>query len=94
MSIHRGKRFVWAVLIRRKNRLDGKHEHIENDQNCVPRLFRTKREAAQWIEIKHGYLRNRLDLRREPHGWKMPIPISVTVRGDKQESTPARDHPK
>jgi hypothetical protein len=72
---------AWAVLWRTKNALDGERESFL----CSPtlpqrvRLFETRREARAYIAANWSYLRERPDLRAEPHGWRMPIPVRVKV---------------
>ena len=75
------KRLAWAVLIRRQNRLDGYVASFEGTPDHPSRvlLFHTRREARAHIETRYGYLRQRPDLRREPHGWLAPIPIRVSI---------------
>lgn len=68
----------WAIQWRSDSRLDGKVSHIMWD-GVYPYLFRTRREARALIQEKWGYIKRRPDLRREPHGWKMPRPVRVTV---------------
>ena len=71
----------WAVLMRSENRLDGKREYFlgMTDHPCRHALFNTRSEAREFIEKQFGYQRNRPDLRAEPHGWKMPLPVKVRV---------------
>ena len=50
------------------------------------------REVTMWTTIQalldkrrdaeavYGYIREREDLRKEPHGWKMPIAIKMDVK--------------
>jgi hypothetical protein len=70
--------YEWAVLWRSNNRLDGKREWLLRE-DCVPVLFATKAAAKEWIDKQYSYIRNRPDLRAEPHGWRMPIAIKVQV---------------
>jgi hypothetical protein len=42
-------------------------------------LFHTRREARLYIDEKFGYIRRRIDLRVEPHGWRMPRAVRVVV---------------
>lgn len=73
---------LWAALWRSKNQLNSLAEHVIYD-DCLPKLFRTKREATAWIREGYGYIRHRSDLRAEPHGWRIPKPVRVTiVRGE------------
>ena len=70
---------MWGLKWRSVNRLDGKTEYIMfNDR--LPLLFVTRREARAYARQKYGYIRDRLDLRREPCGWRMPRPVKVVVR--------------
>ncbi len=69
---------LWAVLWRSENKLN-KIECILRD-NRVPPIFATRREAQEWINREYGYIKDRPDLRAEPHGWKMPLPVKVTVQ--------------
>jgi len=69
----------WGILWRSENRLDGKREFVTWHE-CKPLLFRTRKEAREWIEQRYGYIRRSPDLQAEPHGWKMPKAVRVTVR--------------
>ncbi len=68
----------WALLWRSHNRLDGHRANIINE-DCLPVLFRTRREARAYAERKFGYIKTSKDLRQEPHGWKFPRPVRVRV---------------
>lgn len=48
-------------------------------EDCMPLMFRFRKEARQWAEKNYGYIKERKDLRVEPHGWKFPKPIKVKV---------------
>jgi hypothetical protein len=73
---------AWAVLWHSRNRLDGDSRHLIWDlRECgAYRLFRTRRECRAYIEESFGYIRERADLRREPHGWFMPQAVLVTIQ--------------
>ena len=73
----------WAVLWHSKSRLDGDRKHLMYE-NRTPALFKTRREARAWIDDRVGYIRGRADLRREPHGWRVPkaVRVTVTIRRD------------
>lgn len=60
------------------NQLDGYQSRIMWDQGS-PLVFRTRAEAREYVARKYGYIRTRPDLRREPHGWRMPRAIRVAV---------------
>ena len=69
---------AWAILDRSESRLDGTREHLLF-LHYSPLLFRTRREARQYINIAYGYIAERPDLRAEPHGRKMPRAVKVSV---------------
>lgn len=69
---------VWALLWRSCNKLDGRREHIVY-KNCLPALFRTREQARRFAAQEYGYIRRRKDLRTEPHGWRIPKPVRVSV---------------
>lgn len=69
----------WGCMWHQKNSLDGERKYLVH-RNCVPVLLRTKKEAQIFIETNYGYIRHRKDLRREPHGWRLPKPVRVTIQ--------------
>lgn len=69
---------VWAVKWASRNRMNGVQEHLTR-KDCVPILFRTKREAIKWIDSNYAYLRARPDLRSEPFGWRRPKAVKVKI---------------
>ena len=81
----------WAIKWRSENRLDGKREYLMGRfharDSIVPgfmrghrtMVFETRAEARAYMRKHWGYIANRQDLRREPHGWKSPIPVKVKV---------------
>jgi hypothetical protein len=70
---------LWGVLWHQRNRLNALMEHLIY-LGGLPVLFNTRREAREWSDKWCGYIRTREDLRREPHGWRMPRPVRVTIR--------------
>jgi hypothetical protein len=60
------------------NRLDGHRAHLVCE-NLVPVLFATRQAARSFADEKFGYIRNRPDLRDEPHGWRIPRAVKVRV---------------
>ena len=68
----------WGCLWHAKNKLNGVTEHLICEKEA-PVLFRTRREARAYIKLRFGYIYRRDDLRREPHGWRMPKAIRVTI---------------
>jgi hypothetical protein len=78
-GFHQSER--WGVCWRSDNQLDGRTRHLIWN-GVGPHLFRTRREALAYIRAHYGYLARHPDLRREPHGWKMPVPVRVIVTLD------------
>jgi len=74
--IHPG--WLWAAEWHSKSHLDGEVRHIMFESG-FPKLFRTRRECRDWIKLTHGYIKERQDLRDEPHGWRMPVAIRVEL---------------
>ena len=70
---------MWGVLWRSKNKLDGEDKHLMFFGSRIPALFHSRQEARDWINDSFGYIRNRPDLKAEPHGWRLPIPIRVRI---------------
>lgn len=69
----------WAVQWYSRNRLDGVTRHWEWDYERGPVLFHTRAAARAFIREKYGYIATRPDLRAEPHGWRVPRAIRVSV---------------
>jgi hypothetical protein len=71
----------WGAEWHSKNSLDGESRHVMYERG-MPVVFGTREEARHWIREKFGYIRHREDLRKEPHGWRLPKPvrIEITVR--------------
>lgn len=68
----------WGVEWHSKDRLDGDRRYIMWD-NCLPLMFPTRQLARDYIVRRYGYIRHRLDLRREPHGWRVPQAVRIKV---------------
>lgn len=49
-------------------------------RECVPVLFRTRRECRAWIRKHYGYIAARKDLRDAPHHWRIPRAVRVKVQ--------------
>jgi len=69
---------LWAALWWQRNSIDGDIEYILRE-NLLPKLFKTRHECKIWIKEKYGYIKNRNDLRRYPHGWRLPQPIKIII---------------
>jgi len=70
---------LWGALWIEKGSLDGDHEHLLYNSSLKPVMFKTRKKARAWIETHFGYIKTRKDLRIFPHGWRMPIPVKITV---------------
>jgi len=68
----------WGALVSSCNKLDGERSWIAM-RDGMPAMFATRFAARLWIIETYGYLRTRPDLQREPHGWRMPQPVRLTV---------------
>ena len=72
------KHKLWGILWREENKLDGENSHLIYSDG-FPILFKTRKETRNYIKLHYGYIQKRIELRSEPHGWKMPIPIKVEI---------------
>lgn len=76
----RYSRPIWVLVWRSENSLDGKCRYIMAAEG----LFDTRAKARKHADENYGYIRERPDLRKEPHGWRMPLPVrailSIEVR--------------
>lgn len=73
---------LWAPKWSQANKLDGPREHLilfTNGGKPLP-LFKTRSACRDWINKHYGYIRDRKDLRQEPHGWRVPQAVRVEVR--------------
>ena len=69
---------AWGVLWRSQCQLDGVTAHLIH-RNLLPAIFKTRKQAVDFTEKEYGYIRQRPDLKSEPHGWRMPKPVRVTI---------------
>lgn len=67
---------LWGLLWASKTKLDGLQQHLIYEE-CYPKFFHTRKESRKYSQEKFGYIKTRKDLREEPHGWKMPIPVKI-----------------
>ena len=68
----------WGALWYSRSKLSGETQYFMWD-GMRPALFRTRREAREWIAQEYGYIAKRPDLRQEPHGWHVPSAVRVVV---------------
>jgi hypothetical protein len=74
---HKG--YAWAVKWRQKGGIDGDRSYLMGSFNIGAMLFQTRSEARQYIKENWSYIRDRKDLRTYPHGWRMPVPVKVSI---------------
>jgi len=80
----------WAIKWRSKNKLDGDCSHLigfpqrfpANKSGYTTMCFETRQLARDYVNRHYSYIKGRKDLKEEPHGWKMPkvVKVSVTVK--------------
>lgn len=78
---------MWAAKSDQTNRLDGRRvtlnlywwKSLKLHHGTPLMLFPTRRECRAWIAEEYGYLRHRPDLQREPHCWRVPRAVKVTM---------------
>ena len=74
---------AWAVEWHSRNLLDGERRKLCWNQEQGPgeyRLFSTRRRCLSYINETYGYIRDTINLRGEPHGWRLPRAMRVEVR--------------
>lgn len=69
---------LWGAMWRSDSKLSGKRRHLIYNHG-FPALFHTRSAARKFINEQYGYIRTRADLRAEPHGWRLPLPVKVTL---------------
>lgn len=69
----------WGILHRKENKLDGKKSWLRCDRTCMPEMFQTREEAREFISVNLKSTYSRPELKIEPHGWKMPIPVKIEI---------------
>lgn len=69
---------LWALEWVDRSPEDYTKHFIYHD--CLPCLFRRRKDAREYAKKEYGYIKHRLDLRRAPHFWRMPRPVKVMVK--------------
>lgn len=69
----------WGLIWQSKNKLDGVNCHPVVDEYHGKPFHFTRRAAMEFREKHYGYLRDRRDLKSEPHGWKMPRVARIKI---------------
>jgi hypothetical protein len=73
----------WAVRWTQTNKLDGHREYFIGDQFGFGAyklaLFETRSQARAYIKDRYSYIATRPDLRAEPHCWRVPKAVCVSV---------------
>lgn len=77
----------WAAVSYEHNTLDGdrvrprlfwwRSPKVEHGK--VLMMFETRRACRAWIKEEFSYIGKRPDLRKEPHCWRVPKTVKVTV---------------
>ena len=75
---HCRKARAWGLLWRSNNRLDGETAYLIHE-HCLPVLFKTRQAARDYANQRFGYIKNTPDLQCEPHGWRFPTAVRVSV---------------
>jgi len=69
---------IWGVLWIQKGSIDGDCESLVY-KDCKPVMFSTKRECKKFIDETYKFITARKDLRRYPHGWRLPKPVKLRI---------------
>jgi hypothetical protein len=80
----RNVRHAWAAEWHQVNKLDGLTNYLMAGLTTRLTLFATKKACQEWIRDNYGYIRTRKDLRVEPHCWRVPKAVRVTVTIEKE----------
>lgn len=81
------RRVAWGILFSSDNVLDGHREYLgggarfnRHEAFCgyTTMAFATRAAARRFIADHYSYFA-RSDLKAEPHGWKMPRPVRVSL---------------
>ena len=77
----RRSRLAWGIKWVSDPPLDGHKEYIIGGAFGEQAAFATRREARAYRDKRYGYIREREDLKRPPHCWKLPqvVRIKMTV---------------
>jgi hypothetical protein len=54
-------------------------EDMRYEYRTVPAFFRTRNAARDWRDRHFGYLRDRSDLKKYPHNWRLPRVVRVDI---------------
>ncbi len=82
------ERTRWGIKWISDNRLEGHKEHFTGTPEGWE-VFRTRSEARNFRDARYGYIKDRPDLKAEPHGWKLPkvVKVIMTIREADAEDT-------
>jgi hypothetical protein len=72
----------WVPRWQSANQLDGLRRHLMLWEGTVPGqmlMFKTRKACREWINNRYGYIKHRDDLKKEPHGWRVPKAVKVFV---------------
>lgn len=68
---------LWGIEWHSRNRLGGETTHLM--YSGLPLIFKTRKQAREYIRKNWGYILCRQDLKSEPHGWRLPRPVRVKI---------------
>lgn len=69
----------WVPRWDQTNQLDGHTAYLELWDCGQLAVFRTRKACLEHIREAWGYVAKRSDLRKEPHCWRVPQAVKVTV---------------
>jgi len=75
-------RYGWALKYYSKCKLDGVREYLLMNQTFYGKnvaIFKTRQQARDFRDEYYGYIRDRPDLKAEPHGWTVPKVVKVVL---------------
>lgn len=82
MAVLKTTKQAWAVKWQNSNQLDGYRVWFDGTpEPPTVVLFTSRSRARDYVKERYGYIADRADLRGEPHGWRVPkvVRVSVTV---------------
>jgi hypothetical protein len=73
---------------------DHDHKVWDSLKNGHLKVFRTRRLAAEAREYYYGYIRERSDLKNEPHGWFLPYIVPIKIEATELDRKRVIPRPK
>jgi hypothetical protein len=75
----------WALEWHADSDLDGCEKWLmvmnrwKEDGSRRITLFETRKEAREYRDAQYGYIKDRPDLKAQPHAWKLPSVVRVRM---------------